>query len=92
MWIMANGEDWRGRERRGVLVEALLAFHEPGPAAAEPRIECALGGPATGNEILISGLLKALTESVGEFRFDTGREVELRGMSGAQRVHAVGWR
>ena len=41
---------------------------------------------------LVSGFLKALTESAGEFAFDAGREVELKGISGAQRVHAVEWR
>ena len=51
-----------------------------------------VGGAATGDEILVSGLLKALTESAGEFTFDAGREVELKGISGAQRVHAVAWR
>ena len=51
-----------------------------------------VGGAATGDEILVSGLLKALTESVGEFSFDDGREVELKGITGAQRVHAVEWR
>jgi class 3 adenylate cyclase len=51
-----------------------------------------VGGAATGDEILVSGLLKALTESAGEFTFDAGREVELKGISGAQRVHGVEWR
>jgi class 3 adenylate cyclase len=50
-----------------------------------------VGGTATGEEILVSGLLKALTESAGEFRFDAGREVELKGITGAQKVYAVGW-
>lgn len=51
-----------------------------------------VGGAATGDEILVSSLLKALTESAGEFRFDAGREVELKGISSSQRVHAVAWR
>ncbi len=51
-----------------------------------------IGGLAQGEEILVSGLLKALTESAGEFSFDEGREVELKGISGVQRVHAVEWR
>ena len=37
------------------------------------------GGAAQGDEILVSGLLKALTESAGEFRFDEGRESSSRG-------------
>jgi class 3 adenylate cyclase len=51
-----------------------------------------VGGAALGDEILVSGLLKALTESAGEFTFDAGREVELKGISGPQRVHLVEWR
>ncbi len=51
-----------------------------------------VGGAAQGDEILVSGLFKALTESAGEFSFDEGREVELKGITGAQRVHAVEWR
>ena len=51
-----------------------------------------VGGAATGDEILVSGLLKALTESAGEFTFDDGHEVELKGISDPQRVHAVKWR
>ncbi len=50
-----------------------------------------VGGAATGDEILVSGLLKALTESAGEFAFDEGCEVELKGINGPQRVHAVAW-
>ena len=44
------------------------------------------------DETLESGLLKALTESAGEFRFDVGREVDLKGINGPQRVHAAEWR
>ena len=51
-----------------------------------------IGGAAQGDEILVSGLLKALAESAGEFSFAAGREVELKGISGPQRVHAVEWR
>ena len=32
------------------------------------------------------------SESAGEFTFDDGREVEMKGISGPQRVHAVEWR
>ena len=33
-----------------------------------------VGGAAMGDEILVSSLLKALTESAGEFSFDEGRD------------------
>ena len=39
----------------------------------------------------MSGLLKALAESAGEFSFDAAREVELKGISEPQQVHAVEW-
>ena len=51
-----------------------------------------IGGASHGDEILVSGLLKALTESAREFSFDEGREVELKGISRTQQVHAVEWR
>ncbi len=43
---------------------------------------------ATG-EILVSSLVKDLTESSGEFRFDGGRDVELKRLSGKHRVFEV---
>ncbi len=46
---------------------------------------------AVGGQILVSSLLKNLTESSGEFRFDDGREIELKGLSGVHRVFEVGW-
>jgi hypothetical protein len=64
------------------------SLSEPHDAILRRRV----GGAAQGNEILVSGLLNALTESAGEFVFDAGREVELKGISGSPRVHAVEWR
>ncbi len=51
-----------------------------------------VGGAAQGDEILVSGLLKALTESAGEFIFDEGREIDLKGISEPQQVYQVEWR
>jgi class 3 adenylate cyclase len=51
-----------------------------------------IAGQAQGGEILVSSLLKDLTDSSGEFVFDDGRDVELRGLSNAQRVYEVRWR
>ena len=45
---------------------------------------------AAGGEVLVSALLKELTAHAGEFTFDAGREVELKGI-GPQRVHRVEW-
>ena len=47
---------------------------------------------AQGGRILVSSLLKELTESSGEFSFDVGSEVELKGLSGLYRVFEVRWR
>jgi serine/threonine protein kinase/class 3 adenylate cyclase len=46
---------------------------------------------ARGGEILVSGLLKELTESSGAFRFDAGQGVELKGLAGTHRVYSVTW-
>jgi class 3 adenylate cyclase len=46
---------------------------------------------ARGGEILVSGLLKELCASSGEFDFDRGQEIELKGLSQPHRVYAVTW-
>lgn len=46
---------------------------------------------AQGTEILVSSLLKELTESGGDIRFGDGREVELKGLSGTYRLYPVVW-
>ena len=49
------------------------------------RIAC----EASGGQILVSSLLKALVESSGEFEFGDGREVELKGLTGTHQVFEV---
>ena len=46
---------------------------------------------ARGGEILVSGLLKELTDSAGDIRFGEVQEVELKGLAGLNRVYAVAW-
>ena len=46
---------------------------------------------ARGEEILVSSLLKELCASSGEFEFDRGQEIELKGLSQPHRVFAVAW-
>ena len=46
---------------------------------------------ARGDEILVSSLLKELCASTGEFDFDRGQEIELKGLSQPHRVFAVSW-
>jgi class 3 adenylate cyclase len=50
-----------------------------------------IAAEASGGQILVSSLLKELTESTGEFCFSPGREVALKGLSRAQVVHDVDW-
>jgi class 3 adenylate cyclase len=46
---------------------------------------------ARGGEILVSALLKELCASTGEFEFDRGQEIELKGLSQAHKVYSVTW-
>ena len=46
---------------------------------------------ARGGEILVSGLLKELTDSAGDIQFGDVREVELKGLAGLNRVFSVEW-
>ena len=43
------------------------------------------------DEILVSSLLMQLCESSGEFVFDEGREVVLKGLSQPYVVHGLKW-
>jgi class 3 adenylate cyclase len=44
---------------------------------------------ATGGEIIASSVVKQLTESAGDVRFEDGREVELAGLSGMHTLYRV---
>ena len=46
---------------------------------------------AQGGQILVSSLLKELTESAGDLTFGEEREVELKGLPGVNRVYQVVW-
>jgi class 3 adenylate cyclase len=46
---------------------------------------------ARGGEILVSSILRELTESAGDLRFDEAKEVELKGLSGLHRLYRVIW-
>ena len=50
-----------------------------------------IAGQAQGGEILVSSLLKELTESGGDIEFGEGREVELKGLAGWHQVHQIQW-
>ncbi len=46
---------------------------------------------AQGGDILASALVKDLAAHAGDLRFEDGREVELKGISGTHRVYRVPW-
>jgi len=48
-----------------------------------------IAGEASGGEILASALLRELTESAGDVRFDAGRDVVLKGFAGTHQVYPV---
>ena len=48
-----------------------------------------VAGAASGGEILVSALIRELTESAGDIRFDPGREIALKGFEGTHRVYPV---
>ena len=50
-----------------------------------------VAGQAKGGEILVSSLLKELTDSAGDIAFGDAREVELKGLSSKQTVLSVDW-
>jgi class 3 adenylate cyclase len=50
-----------------------------------------IAGEAEGGEILVSSLLKELTESAGDIEFGERREVDLKGLAGRHRVFQVAW-
>jgi len=50
-----------------------------------------LTGAANGGEVLVSSVVKQLTEGAGDIRFGQGRDVVLKGFSEARRVFAVDW-
>jgi class 3 adenylate cyclase/ketosteroid isomerase-like protein len=50
-----------------------------------------IANQAHGGQILVSSLLKELTESAGDIRFGAEREVELKGLAGAHRAFEVVW-
>lgn len=50
-----------------------------------------LAGEAGAGEVLVSEITKALTESGGDLRFATTREVTLKGLTGVQQAWTLDW-
>jgi class 3 adenylate cyclase len=51
-----------------------------------------IAAEARGSEILVSSLVRDLTESSGEFSFEDPTDTELKGLSGMHRLSGVRWR
>jgi len=51
-----------------------------------------IAGQASGEEILVSALLKELTASGGDIEFGEPRAVELKGLTGEQEMFPISWR
>ena len=50
-----------------------------------------VAGQARGGEILVSSLVREIVESRGDLAFGETREVELKGLAGAHRLHLISW-
>jgi class 3 adenylate cyclase len=50
-----------------------------------------IAAQARGGEILVSSLVKELTENTGDIRFEPQRELALKGLSGTYSVSAIAW-
>ena len=46
---------------------------------------------AKGGQILVSSLLKELTQSAGDIRFGEAREVQLKGLDGTHQLYSIHW-
>jgi class 3 adenylate cyclase len=51
-----------------------------------------IAAEARGSEILVSSLVRELTESSGEFVFESPTDAKLKGLSGTYRLSPVRWR
>jgi class 3 adenylate cyclase len=49
-------------------------------------------GRARGGEILISSACRTYTEHAGQWRYRHSAEIELKGLTNAERVYALDWR
>ena len=59
---------------------------------ADVALAARIAAAAKGGQILVSGAVKELVESSGEFEFGRSRKKGLKGISGNQVVHEVLWR
>lgn len=50
-----------------------------------------IGALAQAGEILVSPIVKQVTQDAGDFRYDEGREVTLKGLVGTYRIYRLKW-
>lgn len=50
-----------------------------------------VGALAQAGEILVSAVVKEVTQDAGDFRYDEGHEVTLKGLAGTHRVYRLEW-
>jgi eukaryotic-like serine/threonine-protein kinase len=55
------------------------------------NIAARVAAQARGGEVLVSSLLRELTQGAGDFDFDDGRDTELKGLSGTHRIFSLEW-
>ena len=72
-------------------IERLLDEADEAVAKSEWILASCIADQAQGGEILVSSLLKELTESAGDLPYDEGGEVELKGVVGSHRVYGLRW-
>jgi adenylate cyclase len=75
--------DWRRDLRRGAGARGQRLYGTSVVLASR------VAGAASGGEILVSAVIRELTESAGDIRFDAGREIVLKGFEGTRRVYPV---
>lgn len=87
------------RERRKVPIRVRIGVHtgeaireEGGDFFGKAVIMAArIGALAQAGEILVSAIVKEVTQDAGDFRYDEGREVPLKGLAGTHRVFRLEW-
>jgi class 3 adenylate cyclase len=87
----AVGGGWPIRVRLGLHSGEVLRSGDD-VFGSHVNVAARVAAQATGDQILVSGLLHDLVRPVTDVRFAAPREMELKGFDGTYRVHAVLWR
>lgn len=87
------------RERREVPIRVRIGIHtgevireEGGDFFGKAVIMAArIGAMAKAGEILVSVVVREVTKDAGDFSYDEGREVTLKGLAGTYRIYRLEW-